>query len=106
MTEIIIAIAGGGMGAAIVGGLFSLVQWKLSRRAAKEDKRDGAASGVRMLLYDRIKFLGRRYIEAGSIHAEDLEDILEMHRIYHDDLAGNGFLDSVMGQVKRLPITK
>lgn len=106
MTEIILAIAGGGVGAAIVGGVFSLVQWKLNRRAAKEDKRSNMAAGIRILLYDRIKYLGRKHIADGYITAEDLEDLTAMHKIYHDDLSGNGFLDTLMSQVKILKITK
>jgi hypothetical protein len=27
-----------------------------------------------------------------------------MHNVYHDNLNGNGFLDSIMAQVKNLPI--
>ncbi|MBQ1982242.1 MAG: hypothetical protein II229_03355, partial [Clostridia bacterium] len=35
---------------------------------------------------------------------EDLEDLTRMWACYHDDLEGNGYLDSLMAAVKRLPI--
>lgn len=57
-----------------------------------------------MMLYDRIKFLGKKYIATGEIEADALEDLIEMHRIYHDELDGNGYLDTLMAQVKQLHI--
>ena len=36
---------------------------------------------------------------------EYLEDLLDMHKLYHDELGGNGFLDSVIDQVRHLPIS-
>lgn len=97
--EIIIAVLGSSATAAIISGLFGLFRDRKKRQ-------DGVAKGVRQLLYDRIKFLGRSYISKREISSEDLEDLIEMHRIYHNDLDGNGYLDSLMEAVKRLPIIK
>ena len=106
--ELLTAILAGSVGAAIVGGIFSVIMFKLNRKAEKEDKQeskeDDLTSGLRILLYDRIKHLGKSYITRGYITTEELEDLLLMHKIYHDNLKGNGFLDSLMGQVKQLPI--
>ena len=57
----------------------------------------------RALLYERIKFLARRFIAESEISGEDLEDLIAMHESYHN-LGGNGFLDKLMQQVKSLPI--
>lgn len=101
---------GGGFSAALVSGIIQLILWKLNRRAAKVDKAGGnemhIKSALRILLYDRIKHLGRCYIERGNVTADELEDLISMHECYHDDLDGNGFLDSLMAQVKNLPIKK
>lgn len=101
---------GGGFSAALVSGLIQLLLWRLNRKAAKEDKcNEGdnqVKNALRVLLYDRIKYLGRCYIDQGFVTADDLEDIVEMHKCYHDDLDGNGFLDTLMAQVKALPIRK
>lgn len=113
--DIVVAVLGGSVGAAIVTGLINLIQWRLNRGATKQDravaqqtaeaqKLDSIANALRLLLYNEIKHQSKQYIRDKSITTEDLEDILEMHRLYHDDLGGNGFLDSVIRQVQNLPI--
>ena len=117
----------GAGGAALVAGVFALIQWALNRHAKKKDdgeaKRfaDCAARGSeikeltrmvgvlcvadRTILYDRIKHLGKSYIARGYITIEELEDLEAMHRVYHDadKLNGNGFLDELMATVRALP---
>ena len=114
------AIIGGGVGTAIVAGLFSLIQWCLNRSVQKEDRAANNQQaecskrgeeitelhrmvGVlcladRALLYDRIKHLAKVYIKRGHITVEELEDLKAMHAVYHDKdkLNGNGFLDELM----------
>ena len=102
--EVLIALISGGVAASVVGGVFSVITFKLNRKAQKEDKSDGVSGGLRVLLYDRRKELGKRYIARGNIHAEELEDLIAMHKVYHDTLHGNGFLDELMIQVRHLPI--
>ena len=70
---------------------------------SRQHKENGVAAGVRILLYERIKFLGTRYVEKGYVSNDDYEDLLKMHRVYHNSLKGNGFLDDIMEQVKKLP---
>lgn len=100
MQPIIIAIIGSGAFTALVTNLFNLYRDKRSHEA-------GVAQGVQLLLYDRIKYLTKSYIREGQISAEDLEDITRMWVCYHDPegLNGNGYLDSLMQAVRRLPIT-
>ena len=59
----------------------------------------------RTILYDRIKHLGKSYIARGWITVEELEDLTNMHKVYHDKdkLNGNGFLDELMKSVNALP---
>ena len=126
--EILLAVLGGGAGTAMVGGLFTLIQWMLNRRAAKEDRTAAAGNTYctqrgqqirnlerlanvlieadRTILYDRIKHLGKSYIARGYITVEELEDIDLMHTVYHDKdkLAGNGFLDNLMNAVHGLEV--
>ena len=115
------AVLGGGAGTALVGGVFTIIQWKLNRRAATEDrsceargKQIGELSRLvevlveadRTILYDRIKHLGKSYIRRGYITVEELEDIKLMHEVYHDKdkLGGNGFLDALMKTVHALEV--
>lgn len=108
--QILALVLGGGFTTALVSGLIQLLLWRLNRKATKEDKTSDSEKHVknalRILMYDRIKYLGRCYIEHGFVTADDLEDIVAMHKCYHDDLDGNGFLDTLMAQVKALPIRK
>lgn len=126
--QILLAILGGGAGTALVGGLFTLIQWKLNRNAAKEDHKRETGNAYctargeqiqelknlvnvlveadRTILYDRIKHLGKSYIARGYISVEELEDIDLMHGVYHDKdkLGGNGFLDAIMQKVHALEV--
>ena len=126
--EVILAILGGGVGTALVGGIFTVIQWKLNRKAAQEDRTAAATTascttqdkefaelkrlvGVlveadKTILYDRIKHLGKSYIARGFITVEELEDIDLMHTVYHDKdkFGGNGFLDALMSKVHTLDV--
>lgn len=119
-----VELLSGAFGAAIVAGLFGIIQWRQSRKAQKEDRAadkkvaDCAARGAeikalekkvnalmvadRTILYDRIKHLAKSYIKRGWITVEEYEDLKRMHQVYHDDLEGNGFLDSIMAEVNKL----
>lgn len=94
VVTIVVAVLSSGALTALVNGLI----------AYRQSKR-GVTAGVRMLLYDRIKHLGKGYIARGSITSEELEDLVQLHEVYHKDLDGNGFLDAIMNNVKSLPIT-
>ena len=112
--------------AAIVTGIFGLVKWSLDRKAVKEDRMDereeknvekkdaeleeiyqsltNLTVAVRTQMYGQIKRDGKSYLERGYITAEELEDLISAHQVYHNVLKGNGFLDSLMGKVKQLPV--
>ena len=96
---IIVAIISSGALSTLISGLFSA--WRNSKR-----RHDGVREGIKILLYYRIKHLGKAYIERGYVTSDELEDITTMHEIYHDPdgLNGNGFLDAIMRNVKQLPI--
>lgn len=110
-----------GVGTALVGGGFALLQWWLNRKTAREDwavEQDREESrelkrlvsvlveADRTILYDRIKHLGKSYITRGYITVEELEDLNLMHEVYHnkEKLGGNGFLDTLMHTVQDLEV--
>lgn len=98
MSEVIIvAIISSGALSALISGIFLIISNRM-----KED--EGIKAGMKMLLYDRIKHLGKFYIHRGNVTLEELNDLHDMHEIYHDQLGGNGFLDSLMHRVESLPI--
>ena len=111
----------GGVGTALVGGVFTLLQYRLNRKAAREDR--AVELGVeesrelkrlvrvlveadRTILYDRIKHLGKSYLARGYVTVEELEDLDLMHEVYHnkEKLGGNGFLDALMTKVHTLNV--
>ena len=124
--QLLMTVIGGAVGAAIVTGIFGIIMWKLNRKAQVEDRHEdreqasadalkaevetineqlsGLTVAMRMLMYDRIKHLGNSYLKRDSISSEELADLIEMHRVYHDTLKGNGFLDTLMEKVKALPV--
>lgn len=124
--EILKTILGGAVGSSIVVCIFGLVTWFLNRKAAKADKAedrkeqkesqektemddvrktlDNLTIAMRTQLYLSIKRDGKSYLQRGSISAEELEDLVNAHKVYHDVLKGNGFLDSLMEKVKQLPV--
>ena len=113
--QTLLAILGGGVGSALVAGVFTLLQWRLDRgekRSHAENREFTELRGMvavlveadRTVLYDRIKHLGKSYINRGYVTVEELEDLDQMHAVYHDKLGGNGFLDALMKTVHALQV--
>lgn len=96
-ATIAVAIIGSGAFTAIVNAIISTV-------AKAMEHKSGANAGIRLILKDRIRFLALHNIEQGWIYADELEDIIAMHKCYHTDLGGNGYLDTLMERVKQLDI--
>ena len=97
----IIGIVLGSSGfSAIVVALLNRYWMKKDR---EDDKLNALAAAQKVLMIDRVRSLGRRYVDAGGIALEDKENIKEMHRTYKA-LGGNGHLDTIMDEVERLPI--
>ena len=96
-VELWIAVIGSGALSAAVSGVFALLQSRTKRA-------DALTQGVQQLMYDRIKHLCKDHLSRGYIASNDLEDLKRMHKIYHDDLDGIGFLDDLMEAVSHLEI--
>ena len=84
-------------------GLTAIAQAILQRRWAKSDKQDALVAGLKVLTVDRVRYLGRCYILDGKISLEDRENLEEMYSAYKD-LGGNGHLETIMSEVRRLPV--
>ena len=59
-------------------------------------------AGLREMLYDRIKYLCRKYITDGKIREEEYKSLNRMWSVYHNDLEGNGYLDGEMTEIEKL----
>lgn len=113
MSEaVIIAIVGGLLGgsavAALINAIAAGIRQRRDRKYSKTDGKDkdleALKAGLKWVIYDRIRFLGHQYTNAGNVDFDDRRILNEMHKCYHDGLGGNGDLDNLMRAVNELPL--
>lgn len=76
---------------------------KLSKEVADTDLNNRSLqAGLREILYDRIKFLCKKYQSEGKLREEEYKSINRMWGVYHNDLGGNGYLDGEMKEIDKL----
>lgn len=97
LSAILIAAISSGLITTIITRVFAAID-------KKQEAKSGQTAALRLLMKDRLRFLCERYIDKGFIYSDELDDVLEFHRIYHDVLKGNGYLDTLIENVKRLPV--
>jgi len=89
----------------VIGNLISQF---FQRRADKKSKKDIKIAALyeaqRLVMLDRIKCLGQRYISEGIVDFDDRRLLNKMHKVYHDQLGGNGDLDNIMKSVNKLQL--
>ena len=86
-------------------GVTAIILALLQRKWAKDDRQDAIVEALKVLMIDRVRYLGNRYIQEGSVKLSDKETLQDMHRAYKT-LGGNGHLNTVMAEVDELPIRK
>lgn len=98
----------GFLGAGIGSGVMAILLAWLNRNWAKADRHDArldaVVDGVKVLTVDRVRYLGKCYIDDQSITLDDREALEDMYRAYKA-LGGNGHLETVMNEVRHLPVT-
>ena len=107
-----IAIIGGLLGGSAVAALINQIGESIrQKRKRKYDKDDTESddiaalkTGLKWVIYDRIRYLGQSYIAAKKIDFDDRRVLNEMHKCYHNGLGGNGDLDNLMKEVNNLPL--
>ena len=101
--EFIKALLSGSVGA----GLMAIIMAALQRHWQKKDDKEGAIAALveaqKVLMIDRVRHLGNRYIADKSISLDDKETLQDMFMSYRK-LGGNGHLDTIMAEVNKLPI--
>jgi hypothetical protein len=102
VMELLVA---GGVAAALFKIIDSLIQYSLGRWGKKKDNKDVLKDALKVILLDRILYLGRAYIQDGEVDADDRRRLIAMHDVYHS-LGGNGDADLIMNCVKCLPFKK
>ena len=111
MSDTVIVALVAGLAAifgAMIAQLGEGIRQKRKRKYDKDDGKDkdieALKAGLKWVLYDRIRFLGQKYINDGSVDFDDRRILNEMHKSYHDGLGGNGDLDVLMREVNELPL--
>ena len=108
MTEIIIAVLGGSALSALITQVGNYISERRKRKDSKEDTEDAKDAalrqGIKLLLADKIQYLGLKYIEEGEITFSNRKMLNEMHSTYHNGLGGNGDFDGLMKEVNDLPL--
>ena len=116
----------GAASAALIKLLDNIIQWKLARKAKKEDKAEerqenvckanqlkidkledavqATITGQRYILLDRIRYLGLACLQRGEVSFDERRLLHQMHDVYHNSLNGNGDLDELMSEVDELPL--
>ena len=122
----------GATAAAVIKLLDNIIIWHLNRKAKKDDETEAEgkamqkqtekeekewkqhtdetiaalAIGVRVILMDRIRYLGQHYLNEGEIDFDDRRLLNQMHSVYHNTLGGNGDLNVLMEEVNDLPLKR
>lgn len=110
MTEIIIAVLGGSALSALINQVGNYISDRRKRKDIVEDKaedKDAALKqGIKLLLADKIQYLGLRYIEEGEVTFSNKKMLNEMHSVFHNGLGGNGDYDDLMEEFNELPLKR
>lgn len=134
LTAALLAIVGGAAGAAIINGINERWKFKANRKAVKEDRAEAKADktdeltktladmqqqlatlkasdtaqaeALRLILLDRVLYLGKSYIDKGEISYDDRRRFHAMHDCYHTGLGGNGDANLIVEGVDALPLKK
>ncbi len=80
-----------------------ILQHRWSRQEKKDKRIDALVEAQMVIMVDRVRFLGRSYIDQGWIALSDKENLRGMYRAYKA-LGGNGHLETVMDEVEHLEV--
>ena len=100
----ILTILASSFGAAIVTGIFTLLQHRQKRKDEQEDKKETQNKALRYLMLYVIQERAKQHIKDGCITLEERRSLHHWHSLYHNELGGNGDADALMAQVDRLSL--
>ena len=103
MNDILVCLIGALTGSGVTSVVLAFLQRKWAKEDKEDDMQDALVAALKVLMVDKVRWLGKQYIQKGEISLSDKETLEEMHTAYKG-LGGNGHLDTVMGEVERLPI--
>lgn len=108
MSETLIALLSGGIGAAVATGVMGILLYKIkradSKADAKEQKQNAQTTALRYIMLFVIRQQGTEFVRHGSITWEDRKMMHKWHDLYHNGLGGNGDADLLMSEIDELPL--
>ena len=102
-ASIVIGVLGAGIGSGIMAIVLAGLQRKWNKADKRDSRIDALVSAQKVMMIDRVRYLGGKYIADGHIKLDDKDNLMEMHKAYKA-LGGNGHLDTVIAEVNRLPV--
>ena len=99
LTIVLAVLGSSGLSAVIVACL----QHHWSKKDKADARIDALVAAQQVMMIDRVRHLGRAYIDAGAISLSDKENIIAMYNAYKE-LGGNGHLETVMSEVDHLEV--
>jgi hypothetical protein len=100
----ILTILASSFGAAVVTGIFTLLQHRQKRKEEQEDKKETQNKALRYLMLYVIQERAKQHIKDGCITLDERRSLHHWHSLYHNELGGNGDADALMAQVDRLAL--
>ena len=96
--EVLIAIISSGAAVTVLNFLFGIFKdlW---------DRKNGLRAAMRIMLDDRLTWLGEKYLKEGYISSANLKIYEKMHDSYKA-LGGNGYHDKLIEKLYKLPTEK
>jgi hypothetical protein len=101
--SVILALIGALTGTGVSSVIVVLLQRKWAKQDNRDERVDALVDANKVLMIDKVRWLGKKYISEGEISLEDKENLLEMYKAYKR-LGGNGHLDTVMDEVNHLKV--
>lgn len=97
--EWLIPLLSGAFGA----GIFSFVQFLMSRHDKKKEAESDERKALRYLMLYIIQDTARELIASGKATMDEKRQLHQWHEVYHKGLGGNGDADKLIEAVDRLP---
>ena len=85
-------------------GLFSLVQFLITRHDKKKENESVEREALRYIMLYIIQERSKELLQKGSATMDEKRSLREWHDVYHKGLGGNGDADDLMKAVNNLPL--
>ena len=103
MINLVIGILGAGIGSGIMMIFHAMLQRKWQKEDRSADKMDAQTEALKVIMRDRVNYLGKTYVKRGYISLDEKDTLKEMFKAYKG-LGGNGHLDTIMDEVEKLEV--